>query len=181
MKTGRPKVYPEHQKIIESMYSEGVTSRMGKNNKIYELIALKIIKSKAPDIETQFSFKGMHPKSSLLAEIGRWQDEKIILKLAKEYVESKMTVQSFIEHSRALRLNKSNQVIAMRSLEEQNETEFKRKGRKKTPNISLKKESVYGLIETFCYSLNDEQWRIEKREIVKYLSKLTNERTALNE
>jgi hypothetical protein len=103
-KTGRPKIHPESEKVIKKLYPN-ITTRMGINNKIYELRAFKLIKVKAPEIADKFEFKGIHPKSSLLAEIGRWEDEEKILEMARKYVQTDLNVNSFIVFSRYLRLN----------------------------------------------------------------------------
>ena len=103
MKAGRPRKYPEYEKAV-SMLNPDVYSRMSKNNLIYQLIATKIIRDNVPELFPFFS-RCNHPKASLLAELGRWEDKELILKFAREYTESKMTVADFIVGSRFLRMH----------------------------------------------------------------------------
>ena len=106
MSRGRPKKYPEYEQAILAVGGKSFYNRMSLNNNIYALIADGIIRKKAPKIWIHFSdeSKGKY-KSSLLAELGRWENEKDILELAKEYATGKYTVAQYIKIIRKIRLN----------------------------------------------------------------------------
>ncbi|HEU0177364.1 MAG TPA: hypothetical protein VFV58_24125 [Blastocatellia bacterium] len=99
-KRGRPRLLsPKEVEIVDSYASQSTTR--GKQNHYYYMLALATL----PDSDPRFAWlwSGGEARATILSELGRFRDQDVILKLALEICESKMTTRKAVRLLRECR------------------------------------------------------------------------------